>query len=624
MNFLSAENISKSFSERWLFKDISIGISQGQKVALVGVNGSGKSTLLNVLAGKLAPDSGNVSFRKDLTVGFLDQNPDFNEENTVTQELFSAGSEILKAIKEYEECLVNPKKQDDLQEAMEQMDRFNAWDYEAKVKEIISKMGIENLDQQIKTLSGGQRKRIAMARLLINDPELIIMDEPTNHLDLDTIEWLESFLSTKNTTLLLVTHDRYFLDSVVNEIVELDNGSIFKYKGDYSYFLEKKAEREAIQDAEVDKARNLMRKELDWIRRQPKARGTKQKARVDAFQDLKEKASQKRITQQLELSVKTARLGGKIIETNKVIKGFGSKKIIDNFSYVFKKGDKIGIVGKNGVGKTSFLNMLTGLIPPDSGMIDRGQTTVIGYYTQADLVFQEDQRVIDSVKEIADVIQLSTGETISASQFLQHFLFPPAMQYTPISKLSGGEKKRLQLLKVLIKNPNFLILDEPTNDLDLITLSVLEDFLQKFTGCLIIVSHDRYFMDKLCDHLFVFEGEGKIKDFPGNYTQYREWQDEQEEIEKELAAKGPAKQVAVKQEAIVDEKKKLSFKEKKEYEDLEKEIEQLEQKKAGIVEKLNSGKGSHSELADWAQEVEKIIKTIDAKSERWLELGEKM
>jgi ATP-binding cassette subfamily F protein uup len=621
MNFLSAEQISKTFSDRWLFKNASLGISQGQKVALVGINGSGKSTLLNVLSGKLPPDSGTVTFRKGISVGYLDQEPVFNEEQTITESILSSGTEILNAIRQYEKSLADPENKG-LQEAMEKMDALNAWDYDSTVKEIIAKVGLGNLDRQIKTLSGGQRKRVALARILIEDPEFIIMDEPTNHLDIETIEWLEIYLSNKNKTLLLVTHDRYFLDEVADQIIELDNGNIYKYNGNYSYFIEKKAEREMIQDAEVDKAKNLMRKELDWIRRQPKARGTKAKYRVDAFEDLKEKASQKRVVQKLELNVKTSRLGGKIIEVEKISKSFPGQPIVKDFSYVFKKKDRIGIVGKNGSGKTTFLNMLIGQGEPDSGKIDRGDTTSFGYFSQTGLKLKEDKRVIEVVKDIADVIATSDGESITASQFLQHFMFPPAMQYTPVSKLSGGEKKRLYLLTILIKNPNFLILDEPTNDLDLVTLSVLEEFLLKFNGCLIIVSHDRYFMDKLCDHLFIFEQGGQIRDFPGNYSQYRAWAEEQSTLQ--IAAPLHTSENTAAPLGTGGERKKVSYQEKREYEDLEKEIAGLEEQKRSLIEKMNAGPENHVLLAGWASEIENISSLINSKSERWLELAEKM
>lgn len=619
MNFLSAENISKNFSDRWLFKDITLGISQGQKVALVGINGSGKTTLLNVLAGKINPDQGQVTFRKGVTVGYMDQDPVFNEEQSITEAILSSGTEILRAISQYEQSLEDPEGKG-LQAAMERMDELNAWDYDNKVKEIISKVGLGDLHQKIKNLSGGQRKRVALARILIEDPEFLIMDEPTNHLDIETIEWLEGYLSNK--TLLFVTHDRYFLDEVADQILELDNGGIYKYNGNYSYFIEKKAEREMIQDAEIDKAKNLMRKELDWIRRQPKARGTKAKYRVDAFEDLKEKASQKRVTQKLELNVKTSRLGGKIIEVEKISKAFGDKQIVQDFSYVFKKKDRIGIVGKNGAGKTTFLNMLTGKTAPDSGKIDQGQTTTFGYFSQAGLKLKEDMRVIEVVKEIADVIETGDGMTITAGQFLQHFMFSPAMQYTPVSKLSGGEKKRLYLLTILIKNPNFLILDEPTNDLDLVTLAILEDFLLKFTGCLIIVSHDRYFMDKLCDHLFIFQPGGTLKDFPGNYTEYREWAEEMNELnalEKPITSTPP-----VVGEPSGSEKKKMSFAEKKEYEQLEAEIAVLEAQKQQLETQISSGETDHKKLTNLAAEIKKIASSVEEKTERWLELAEKV
>ncbi len=626
MNYLSAENISKSFSDRWLFKNLNFGVSQGQRVALVGVNGSGKTTLLNVLAGKLPPDEGSVSVRKEVSIGFLGQNPEMDEELTVQQTIFSGQSEILDVIRDYEVALENSNTSSDkMQKLMERMDELQAWDFELKVKQILSKLGIHNLEQQIKQLSGGQRKRVAMARVLIEEPNMLILDEPTNHLDLDTIEWLENLLSTQNTTLLMVTHDRYFLDKVANEIAELDNGKIYTYKGNYSYFLEKKAEREASAVAETEKARNLMRKELDWIRRQPKARGTKAKYRVDAFEELKEKAAKKTAAPQLELSVKTTRQGSKIIEVDHISKKYGDKVIVDDFSYVFKKKDRIGIVGPNGAGKSTFLNMLTGNIQPDSGTIDAGQTTVFGYYTQDELTFKEDQRVIDIVKEIAEVVEMANGEVITASQFLQHFQFSPPQQYTFVSKLSGGEKRRLQLLRVLIKNPNFLILDEPTNDLDIITLNILEDFLLNFGGCLLIVSHDRYFMDRLVEHLFVFEGNGKIRNFPGNYTDYREWLQEQERTQVQEEKKVAAPAVEKKQEQPVNNKRKATYNEKREYEQLEKDIATLEARKEEITNLMNSGTTTdHTQLTAWATELESLNEQLEEKEFRWLELAELM
>jgi ATP-binding cassette subfamily F protein uup len=625
MNYLSADNISKSFGDRWLFKNLSFGISQGQRIVLVGVNGSGKTTLLNVLAGFLPPDGGSVSVRKEITIGYLGQNPVFDEELTVQQNIFSGQNATLDLIREYEAAMANhDTSAEKMQELMERMDELQAWDFEVKVKQVLSKLGINNLDAVVKTLSGGQRKRVAMARVLIDEPDLLIMDEPTNHLDLDTIEWLEGLLSTQNTTLLMVTHDRYFLDRVANEIVELDNGELYSYKGNYSYFLEKKAEREEAAVAETEKARNLMRKELEWIRRMPKARGTKAKYRVDAFEELKEKAAKKTSGPQLELSVKTTRQGGKIMEVDHISKSFGEKKVVDNFSYVFKKKDRIGVVGPNGAGKSTFLNMLTGKLQPDAGTIDAGQTTVFGYYTQDELTFKEDQRVIDIVKEIAEVVEMANGEVITASQFLQHFQFAPPQQYTFVSKLSGGEKRRLQLLRVLIKNPNFLILDEPTNDLDIITLNILEDFLLNFGGCLLIVSHDRYFMDRLVEHLFVFEGEGKIRNFPGNYTDYREWQKEQERQEKqEQETKKAAAPVPEKKQEQPNNKRKPTFAEQKEYEQLEKEIAKLEARKADLIATMNAGTTTdHGQLTAWATELEQINEQLEEKEFRWLELAE--
>jgi ATP-binding cassette subfamily F protein uup len=620
MNYLSAENISKAFSDRWLFRNVTFGIGKGEKVALVGANGSGKSTLLNVLASALPPDEGRVSLRKEITIGFLSQSPVFDEEKTILDTLFSSGHPALKAIQSYEAALAHPENTAALERAISEMDATKAWDYETQVKQILGKLGIQDLERRVKMLSGGQRKRVALARVLIEEPDLLILDEPTNHLDLDAIEWLEGRLAASTQTLILVTHDRYFLDRVTTDIVELSGTGLQRYKGNYSYFLEKKAELTAAQAAETEKARNLLRKELDWMRRQPKARGTKAKYRVDAFYDLQDKAKGPGSDNKLELSVKTTRLGNKILELEDISKFFGEQPIVKDFSYTFLRGDRLGIVGKNGVGKTTFLNMITGKLPPNAGKIDKGDTITFGYYTQDDLVFQEGQRVIDIVQEIAEVVPMANGQTVTASQFLQLFRFPPPVQYSPVSKLSGGERRRLQLLKVLIKNPNFLILDEPTNDLDLDTINVLEDFLENFPGCLIIVSHDRYFMDRLVEHLFVFEGEGRIKDFPGNYTDYREELAEEEARRREQAAKIAAP--VAKAAPASAEKKKLSFKEKQEYERLEAEIDGLETRKKELVGKLNAGSAKHEELTGWAREIEQIEAEIDQKSDRWLELGE--
>ena len=631
MNLLSAENISKNYADRWLFRDLSFGLSQGQRVALVGINGSGKTTLLRILAGLEPGDTGSVSVRKDIRVAFLGQQPVFNEALTVEQTIFASQNDTLAAIRDYEHVVNDPKhKADDLQRVMERMDALNAWDYDSQVKQILGRLGIlgDLLERPVSKLSGGQRKRVALARVLIEEPEVLILDEPTNHLDLDTIEWLENRLASPNLTLLMVTHDRYFLDKVANEIVELDQGRVHRYQGNYSYFVEKKAEREQIEVAEVEKARNLLRKELDWMRRQPQARGTKQKARIDAFYETQEKAKTKIGGPQLELSVKTTRQGGKIIEVEHLHKQFGDKVVLNDFSYVFKKKDRIGLIGPNGAGKSTLLNMLTGRQQPDRGTIDKGQTTVFGYYTQTELEFDPTQRVIDIVKEVAEVVEMANGEVVTASQFLQHFQFPPAQQYTLVSKLSGGEKRRLQLLRVLIKNPNFLILDEPTNDLDIITLNILEDFLLNFTGCLLIVSHDRYFMDALVEHVFVLEPGGQIRHFPGNYTDYREWQKEhnaeeyaREQAKTAKAAAGVAPAAAPAATAA-PAKRKASYAEKREYEALEKEIDQLEKLKQQLIDKLNAGTGSHKDLADWAAELKRTDAALDTKGERWLELAE--
>jgi len=626
MNYLSAENIAKSFGDRWLFKNINFGISRGDKVALIGTNGTGKTTFLNILTGKMPPQEGSVSIRKDIRVGYLDQSPSFDPTLPILEVIFSSNNPVAIAVKKYEHA-IETDDHDALSVAMEEMDTYKAWDFEYKVKEVLGRLGIHNTENLYGTLSGGQKKRVALAKILLEDPELLILDEPTNHLDLDTVEWLEKYLNTQNTTLLVVTHDRYFLDTVCNQVLELDHGSAYTYKGNYSYFLEKKAEREESEAAGIDKARNLMRKELEWIRKQPKARGTKAKYRVDAFEELKEKASQKKFDTQMELNVRTARLGSKIIEMENVSKGFGERELIKNFEYTFRKGDRIGIVGQNGMGKSTLLNMITGELEPDSGQIVKGETVQFGYYKQTDLVFDETQRVIDIVKDVAEVVQLGTGETVTVGHLLQAFLFSPSKQYDFIAKLSGGEKKRLQLLLTLIKQPNFLILDEPTNDLDIASLNVLEEFLMNFPGCIMIVSHDRYFLDRLVEHIFVFEGEGKISDFPGNYTELRDYQDEVEAEKKNLASgksstqavvPAPAKEVVATPAAP---KKKLSFKEQRELEQLEVDMAALEKKKAQLLDKLENG-GSHVEVTSWALQIEEITQAQSDKEMRWLELSE--
>lgn len=619
MNLLSAESVAKSYHDKWLFKDITLGISQGEKFALVGNNGAGKTTLLRILTGEIEPDLGKVSVRQGIRIGYLTQQPTVAPETAVKEILFSDSNDIARVVKEYEYCIAHPDADPDrMQRVLVQMEELNAWDYEAKVHEIIERLGVPDLDKKFGELSGGQKKRIFLAQLLLLEPDLIIMDEPTNHLDLSAIEWLENYLQGTTITLIMVTHDRYFLDAVATEIIELDRGQIFHYKGNYAYFLEKKEQRESILKAEVTKARNLLRKELEWMRRQPKARGTKAKYRVEAFHDLQEKASQDLRKDRLELDIKEARQGGKILEVDNLNKSFGSLSIVKDFSYIFKKRDRIGVVGKNGAGKSTFLDMLTGRLSPDSGEITPGVTTKFGYFTQEAISLNNDNRVIEEVKQIAEFITLSDGSQVSASKFLDNFLFPPEKQYTYVGKLSGGEKKRLQLLKLLVTNPNFLILDEPTNDFDIDTLNVLEDFLEKFTGCLLLVSHDRYFMDHLVDQLFVFEGDGLIRHFNGNYTDYRTWLAEREEAET------PAKEVKknIENQSVSPAKRKPSFKEKQEYEQLQEQIASLEKRKAELTGLMSSGVTEHTQLTAWSQELETINSDIDLKTERWLVLAE--
>jgi ATP-binding cassette subfamily F protein uup len=638
MNLLSAENISKNYADRWLFQNLNFGLQLGQRIAFVGINGTGKTTLMRVLAGLENPDTGLVTRRQGIRVTYLGQQPVFDESLTVEETIFASQNDTLRAVKDYEHVVNDPNHDpDDLQRVMERMDALNAWDYESQVQQILGKLGIlgELLTRNVAKLSGGQRKRVALARVLIEEPDVLLLDEPTNHLDLATIEWLENRLNSPSLTLLMVTHDRYFLDKVANEIVELDKGTMYRYQGNYAYFVEKKADREMREATEVEKARQLFKKELDWMRRMPQARGTKQKARIDAFYITKEKASTNLSKQQLELSVKTTRQGGKIIEAEHLNKRFGEKVVLDDFSYVFKKKDRIGLVGPNGAGKSTLLNMLTGKLTPDSGTVDVGQTTVFGYYTQTELEFDPSQRVIDIVKEVAEVVELANGDVLTASQFLTLFLFPPAQQYTLVSKLSGGEKRRLQLLRVLVKNPNFLILDEPTNDLDLGTLNILEDFLLHFSGCLLIVSHDRYFLDNLAEHLFVLEPGGAVLNFPGNYTDYRDYLAEREteatlEAEEKAAkaARAAAKVAAASPAApapaavAAPPKRRASFAEKKEFEQLEKDIASLEKEKETLVANLATGQGSRQDLIAWPARLQAVDKELDAKGERWLELSD--
>lgn len=620
MNYLSAELISKTFNDRWLFKDVSLGISQGEKFAFVGNNGVGKTTLLKILTGEIQSDSGKVSIRDGIKLGYLTQQPEVDDNITVKDLLFNESNKIAAAVKEYEECLHHPEVSGErMQAALEKMEELKAWDYEAKVTEVIGKLGVPDMDKKFGALSGGQKKRIFLAQLLLTEPDLIIMDEPTNHLDLSAIEWLENYLSGQNITLIMVTHDRYFLDNVANTIIELDRGQIFRYKGNYAYFLEKKAEREELLKIEVTKAKSLLKKELEWMRKQPRARGTKAKYRIDAYYELKEVASQDLRKDKLELDMKEARQGGKILEVEHISKKYGDLVLVDDFSYVFKKKDKIGIVGKNGIGKSTLLNMLTLRLKPDRGEITPGVTTKFGYFTQEVGNLNLNNRVIEEVKEIAEFITLADGSQVSASKFLDTFLFSPEKQYNYINKLSGGEKKRLQLLKMLVTNPNFLILDEPTNDFDIDTLNVLEDFLEKFGGCLLLVSHDRYFMDHLVDQLFVFEGDGKILQFNGNYTDYRDWVEEQEAAA--TIPKPATVRAAEPKTTSSSEKKKASFKEKQEYESLQKEIEALEKKKEELTQAMPAST-DHTQLQSWSDEIRKLTDQIDAKTLRWIELSE--
>lgn len=620
MHYVSAENLSKSYGVKPLFHQISFHVSEGDKIALVARNGSGKSTLLKILAGKEVADEGKLWINKNVEVAFFEQEPQLEEGRTVLDNIFHVAHPVMNAIKAYEAAV---EEQDDarISACLVQMDEMNAWDFESKVKQILGKLNIHQLYQDVSTLSGGQRKRIALAKTLIDigfehKHVLLIMDEPTNHLDVSMVEWLEHYLNKENVTLLLVTHDRYFLDAVCQEVWEMGEGNLYVHKGDYENFLEKKAQREESEAASVDKARNLYRKELEWMRKQPKARTTKSKSRIDAFYEVEQKAKQNLQEQQLQLQSKMNRLGGKTVELKKVYKSFGDKVILKGFDYTFKKGERVGVVGKNGAGKSTFINMLQQLEPPDSGKINVGDTVVFGNYSQQGLEIKEDMRVIEYVKGIAENFPLASGGSLSAAQFLNLFLFPPEQQYTYISKLSGGEKRRLHLLTVLFRNPNFLILDEPTNDLDLPTLSVLENFLLDFPGCLIIVSHDRYFMDRLVDHLFVFEGEGVVSDFPGNYSQFREGQKQKE------AAETESRTEIKKPETVAVARKKLSYKEQREFDLLEKELQDLENERKTIYDQLASPDLPFEKLQQGSERINVINRLIDEKEFRWLELSE--
>jgi ATP-binding cassette subfamily F protein uup len=625
MNYLSVENLSKAFGERKLFSNISFGIAQGQKIALVGINGAGKSTLMKIIMGLEIPDTGQVALNQSVKIAYVHQNPVFEANLSIYQTIFDqSNSEILQVIEAYHKAILDSERgvdnSDQMTKLFEKMDALQAWDFEYQVKEVLGKLGLHDTELPVGNLSGGQRKRVALAKAILEKPDLLLLDEPTNHLDLETIEWLEDYLSKANLALFMVTHDRYFLEKVTNEILELDQGKIHRYQGNYGYFLDKKAERMQIEDIEIEKAKSLYKKELDWIRRQPKARGTKAKYRVDAFEETKEKAFTKREERDIELTVSTQRLGNKILEIEKISKGFDNKTLIQNFSYIFKKKDRIGIVGPNGAGKTTLLKMITGLLEPDQGKVTAGQTTAFGYYRQEEDRFDEEKRLIDVVKEIAEVVVLDKGQTITVSQFLTQFGFPPKQQFTPIGKMSGGERRRLQLLLVLIKNPNFLILDEPTNDLDLMTLNILEEFLDTFPGCLIIVSHDRYFMDRLVEHLFVFEGEGMIRDFPGNYTDFREWEEEKED-QKASPSFQPKVEVS-KVQGAASPKLKASYKQKQEFREINEKIAGLEIEKSKLLEQIALGTSPAEQLLVLSKHLQEIDQNLENLELQWLELSE--
>ncbi|AUP78188.1 ABC-F family ATP-binding cassette domain-containing protein [Flavivirga eckloniae] len=617
MNYLTVENISKSYGELTLFEDISFSVHKDQKIAFVAKNGTGKTSILNIISGDDESDSGSVVYRKGIAVSFLSQDPKFDDKLTIEETIFASDNPILKVIANYEKALLNPDDTDAYQTAFEQMEQHQAWDFETLYKQILFKLKLDNLSQKVSTLSGGQKKRLSLANALINKPDLLILDEPTNHLDLEMIEWLEAFFAKENITLFMVTHDRYFLERVCNEIIELDEGKLYSYKGNYSYYLEKREARIERESVELGKAKQLFKKELSWMRRQPKARTTKSKSRIDDFKDIKHRAHQRRNDHEVQLELNMERLGSKILEFHKVSKAFKDKTILDKFEYTFQKGERAGIIGKNGTGKTTFLNILTQTAQPDSGKVVKGDTVKFGYYTQNGITIKPEQKVIDVIREFGDYIPLKKGRQISAQQLLERFLFSRKKQYDFVEKLSGGERKRLYLCTVLIQNPNFLILDEPTNDLDIVTLNVLESFLLDFPGCVIVVSHDRYFMDKVVDHLFVFKGEGVIEDFPGNYTDYRVYEDSQPVVSNVQEDKKD-------KNAWKKNESKLSYNEEKELKNIESKLKSLAFDKKELEHKFNNPDLTQDDINKLSDELQKIIDTIEAKEERWFELSAKL
>ncbi len=623
MNYLSLEDVTKTYGEKVLFNKISLQISKGQKVALVAKNGTGKTTLMRVIAGRESPEgeTANIFLHRDVRIGYLEQDPDLYDGHTVLEAVFESDNKLIQAIKRYERALLFPDDAKEMQAALAQMDDLKAWDFEARIKEILTKLNVSNFDQLVSNLSGGQRKRLALAKLVIEEPEFLILDEPTNHLDLDMIEWLEEYLGQPNLTIFMVTHDRYFLERVCNTIVELEGGNLYRYSGNYSEFLTKKALRHENESIELDKNRKLFKKELDWVNRMPQARGTKAKSRVDAFYDLDDKLKNVRIEQEMQIDIKGQRLGKKILEAHNVQKSYGDLKIVDGFSYKFKKKERVGIVGPNGVGKSTFLHLLTKEIRPDGGKVVVGDNTVFGYYTQDGIQLKDDQRVIDVIRNIAEYIPMEKGQKLTAEQVLERFLFSRKQQQVYVSQLSGGEKRRLYLLTILMENPNFLILDEPTNDLDIITLNVLEEFLLDFPGCILMVSHDRYFLDKLVDHLFIFQGDGKIKDFNGDYSEYRVMQKEQDR-EQRRQERAQQQEVKAARKEEEDQKPGLTFEQRKELKRLEKDLGRLEEKKTELEGKFASPDITAEQITELAKELANVKEKIEEKEMQWMELAD--